>query len=335
MMGSSGGAEAVARPIVTFNCARNYAPGSLEQDMPRLVAACEVRLTEARDGPDLARELAEAQVLVARRDPVGKATFELTPNLRGVVTPGVGVEKVDVQAATELGIVVANSPGNSVTVAESTLLLMLALAKQMPLWIAAARAGQEPTSQMRGMELRGKTLGVVGYGRIGKLVTGLARAFGMRVLAYDPYVAPDGAAELVALDEIFRQSDFVSLHPVLTPETSHLVNAKRLGLMKPTAFLVNTSRGGVIDETALIAALERGQLAGAGLDVFETEPPRTDNPLLRMDNVIGTPHGLSHADESVRRCATMTEDNVLAIVDGRLPPFVVNPKVSWRVQALV
>src|SRR5215467_5653915 len=167
----------MARPIVVFNCARNYEPGSLEQDMPRVVAACDVRLTEARDGPDLARELAEAQVLVARRDPVGKATFDLTPKLLGVVTPGVGVEKVDVQAATDLGIVVANSPGNSVTVAESSLLLMLALAKQMPLWVAAARAGQEPTSQMRGMELRGKTLGVVGYGRIGKIVTGLARAF--------------------------------------------------------------------------------------------------------------------------------------------------------------
>ncbi len=117
------------KPVVVFNCARNYAPGILEQDMPRLMAACDVRLTEARDGPALAYVLADAQVLVARRDAVGKATFDLTPNLRGVVTPGVGVELVDVEAATERGIVVANSPGNSITVAESTLLLMLALAK--------------------------------------------------------------------------------------------------------------------------------------------------------------------------------------------------------------
>jgi D-3-phosphoglycerate dehydrogenase len=101
--------------------------------------------------------------------------------------------------------------------------------------------------------------------------------------------------------------------------------------MKPSGFLINTSRGGVIDEPALIAALQNGQLAGAGLDVFETEPPSTDNPLLHMDNVIGTPHGLSHADESVRRCASMTEENVLAIVDGKLPPYIVNPKVRWRV----
>jgi phosphoglycerate dehydrogenase-like enzyme len=321
----------MARPIVVFNCARNYEPGSLEQDMPRLVAACEVRLTEAKDGPALARELEQAQVLVARRDYVGRATLELARDLRGVVTPGVGVEKVDVNAATELGIVVANSPGNSVTVAESTLLLMLALAKQMPLWMAAAKAGQEPTSQMRGIELRGKTLGLVGLGRIGKLTAGFARAFGMRVLAYDPYVSTSDVAELTSLSEVLSRSDFVSLHPVLTPDTIHLIDAERLTQMKPTAFLINTSRGGVIDEPALIAALQKGQLAGAGLDVFETEPPDPNNPLLHMDNVIGTPHGLSHADESVRRCASMTEENVLAIVDGRLPPYLVNPSVRWRI----
>jgi phosphoglycerate dehydrogenase-like enzyme len=321
----------MARPIVVLNCARNYVPGSLEQDMPRIVERCDVRLTEAKDGPDLARELAEADVLVARRDSVGRATLELAGHLRGIVTPGVGVEKVDVAAATELGIVVANSPGNSVTVAESTILLMLGLAKQMPMWIAAARSGTEPTSGMRGMELLGKTLGLAGLGRIGRVTAGFGRAFGMRVLAYDPYVTSSDLAELVSLEEMLRASDFVSLHTVLTPETHHLINASRLALMKPTAFLINTSRGGVIDETALIDALRQGQLAGAGLDVFETEPPSLDNPLLQMDNVIGTPHGLSHADESVRRCAAMTEENVLSIIDGRLPPYMVNPKVRWRV----
>jgi phosphoglycerate dehydrogenase-like enzyme len=321
----------MARPIVVFNCARNYAPGSLEQDMPRLVAQCEVRLTEARDGPDLAGELADADVLVARRDYVGPATLDLASRLRGIVTPGVGIEKVDVTAATERGIVVANSPGNSVTVAESALLLMLALAKQMPMWIDAARAGTEPTSAMRGMELQGKTLGLVALGRIGRLVAALGRAFGMRVLACDPYVDTSDVAELVSLEEVLRQADFVSLHPVLTPETFHLMNAARLALMKPTAYLINTSRGGVIDELALIEALRQGRLAGAGLDVFETEPPAVDNPLLGMDNVIGTPHGLSHADESLRRCAAMTEENVLAIVEGRLPPYLVNRQVRWRV----
>ena len=320
----------MARPIVVFNCARNYPPGSLEHDMPRLIEACEVRLTEAKDGPDLARELENAQVLVARRDYVGPKTLELTDTLRGVVTPGVGIEKVDVAAATELGIAVANSPGNSITMSEATLLLMLSVAKQMPQWIEKARSGTEPTLSMRGMELHGKTIGIVGLGRIGRLVAGLARAFGMRVLAYDPYVTSSDLAELTTLEQVLRDADFVSLHPVLTPETLHLINAERLALMKPSAYLINTSRGGVIDEPALIEALRNKQIAGAGLDVFETEPPALDNPLLKMDNVIGTPHGLGHAEESLLRCAGMTQENVLALIDGRLPPYLVNPKVQWR-----
>ena len=321
----------MARPVVVFNCARNYTPGSLERDMPRLMEACDARLTEAKDGPDLARELADAQVLVARRDYVGRATLSRVDGLRGVVTPGVGIEKVDVAAATELGIVVANSPGNSITMSEATLLLMLAVAKQLPYWVDQARAGAEPTASMRGMELHGKTLGLVGLGRIGRLVAGLARAFGMRVVAYDPYVAASDQAELTSLETVLAQSDFVSLHPVLTPETRHMIDAERLVLMKPSAYLINMSRGGVIDEPALIAALRNKQIAGAGLDVFETEPPAPDNPLLHMPNVIGTPHGLGHADESLRRCAAMTEDNVLAMIDGRRPPHIVNPGVQWRI----
>src|SRR5919198_2040613 len=274
------GGQPMARPIVVLNCARNYARGSLDQDMPRLVAECDVRLTEAKDGPDLARELKDADALVARRDYVGRATLELADRLRGIVTPGVGVEKVDVAAATELGIVVANSPGNSVTVAETTILLALALAKQITAWIEAARRGRAPDSSMHGLELRGKTIGFVGFGRIGKIAAELARAFGMQTLAYDPYVKESELAELVALDELLRRSDFVSLPPVLTAETFHLINAERLALMKPTAFLINTSRGGVIDEPALIEALRKGQIAGAGLDVFETEPPALGNALL-------------------------------------------------------
>jgi phosphoglycerate dehydrogenase-like enzyme len=181
------------------------------------------------------------------------------------------------------------------------------------------------------MELHGKTIGLVGLGRIGRLVAGLTRAFGMRVLAYDPYVTSSELAELTTLERVLSEADFVSLHPVLTPETFHLLNAERLALMKPTAYVINTSRGGVIDEPALIQALRSKQIAGAGLDVFETEPPALDNPLLKMDNVVGTPHGLGHADESLLRCAAMTEQNVLALIDAQLPPYLVNPSVRWRV----
>jgi D-3-phosphoglycerate dehydrogenase / 2-oxoglutarate reductase len=319
----------MSRSVVLFNCARNFSGiQSIARDMPRLVERCEVRLTDARDGPELVVELALADVLIARRDYVGRNSLAGTTRLRGIVTGGVGVEKVDVLAATEMGIPVANSPGNTVTVAESAILLMLALAKQLPTWVQAAREGIEPTRTMGGLELLGSTVGIIGYGRIGQRTAELCRAFGMNVLAADPYVS---GPELTSLEHVLRQSDFVSLHPVLTPETFHLLNAERLALMKPTAFLINTSRGGVIDEPALIAALQAGRLAGAGLDVFEKEPPERDNPLLSMPNVIGTPHGLSHTDASMHRCAEMTERNVLALLDGQLPPYLVNKSVRWRI----
>ena len=304
----------MSRPIVVFNCARSYDRASLERDLPRVFERCDVRTNDLRDGAELAAELADADDMVARRDWVGRDSFGGAHKLRGIVTPGVGSEKADVDAATELGIVVANSPGNSVTVSEATLLLMLAVAKQLPFWIDKARNSVEPTNEMHGLELRDKTVGIIGLGRIGKLVAGLARAFGMDVLAYDPYVPTSDLARLTSLEEVLSRSDFVTLHPVLTPETRHMINADRLSLMKRTAFLINTSRGGVIDESALIAALQAGQIAGAGLDVFEVEPPAPNHPLLAMPNVIGTPHGLSHADESIRRCASMTEANVIALL---------------------
>jgi D-3-phosphoglycerate dehydrogenase len=321
----------MARPTLLLTGAGYYQPGYLEEHWPRLLERCEIRLTDARDGPELLAQIAEADVLIPRRVDIRREALEAAARLRGIVTPGVGVEKVDVVAATELGIVVANSPGNSVTVAESTILLALALAKQMTTWIQAARDGRAPTSSMHGMELAGRTIGIVGFGRIGKWVAEFARAFRMTVLAYDPYVTESELAELVPLDALLGRSDFVSLHPVLTAETFHMIGAEQLFLMKPTAFLINTSRGGVIDEPALIAALRRGQIAGAGLDVFETEPPELDNPLLKMPNVVATPHALPRTAESFRRCAEMTQENVLALLDGRLPPYIVNKNVKWRV----
>jgi D-3-phosphoglycerate dehydrogenase len=325
----------VARPIVVLNCARYYKPGWIEEHWPLLGERCDFRLTNSPGGPELLEAVADADIIMARRDPLNRDAIEAAGRLRGIVTGGVGVEKVDVEAATELGIVVANSPGNIITVGEATLLLMLALAKNMTTWIEAGRKGIEPTSTMKGMELYGKTVGLIGFGRIGRTVAHLANAFQMKVLAFDPYVTESDLAELVSLEDLLARSDFVSLHPILTRETFHLINAERLALMKPTAYLINTSRGGVIDELALIAALQRGQLAGAGLDVFEKEPPDVDNPLLAMPNVIGTPHGLSHADESFKRQASIAQDSMLALLDGKMPEFTVNKAVQWRLPQLV
>src|ERR671931_1064392 len=206
----------MARPVLLLTGKSYYRDGYIEQHWPLLAERCEIQMTDADRGPELTRLLGQADVVVPRRCTLDRAALEAAGRLRGIVTPGVGVEKVDVAAATELGIVVANSPGNSVTVAESTILLALALAKRMPMWIEAARNQRESTSGMRGMELRGKTLGLVGLGRIGRLTAELGRAFGMRVLAYDPYVPPSDQAELLPLEAVLRESDFVSLHPVLT-----------------------------------------------------------------------------------------------------------------------
>jgi D-3-phosphoglycerate dehydrogenase len=140
----------------------------------------------------------------------------------------------------------------------------------------------------------------------------------------------EGLAEMVPLEELLRRSDFVSLHPVLTPETHHMIGAEQLALMKNTAYLVNTSRGGVVDEAALTRALREGRIAGAGLDVFETEPPDPENPLLAMPNVIATPHALPRTAESLRRCAEMTQESVIDLLDGRLPRYTVNRGVHWR-----
>src|SRR6188508_26369 len=248
----------MARPVVLLTGKEYYQPGWIEEHWPLLLERCDLRLTDERSGPELEALLAEADVILPRRFKTTRQVLEAAPRLRGVVTPGVGVETVDVAAATELGIVLANSPGNIITVAESTILLMLALAKDLVGWMQAARESRAPTSGMHGIELYQKTLGVVGFGRIGRYAAGLARAFGMTVLAYDPYADPGDLAERVSLDELLRRSDFVSLHVVLTPETQHMIGAEQLKQMKPSACLINTSRGGAIDEAALIEALRAG-----------------------------------------------------------------------------
>ena len=322
----------MSRPVALLTWGSWYSQGWIEQHWPRIVERCEIRLTDAReDTPEWREAVADADVMIVRRWNVDDETLQAARKVRAVVTVGVGVEKIDIESATERGIVVANSPGNQITVAEATMLLTLAVSKQMLLWVDAARTGQQPDSSFRGIELNGKTMGLVGLGRIGKRVANLARAFEMNVIAHDPYVTSSDVAELVPFDELLRRSDFVSLHVVLTPETRHMIGARELKLMKPSAYLINTSRGGVIDEAALIEGLRAGEIAGAGLDVFEVEPPATDNPLLSMPNVIGTPHALPRTEEAYARCAAMTEENVIAAIEGRMPPYAVNPDVRWRI----
>ena len=243
----------------------------------------------------LGAELADADALIVRS--ATRVTDELlaqAPRLRIVGRAGVGVDNIDLEAATHRGILVVNTPGSSATsVAEHTLALMLAMARSVPQLNAAMHAGRWEKSGAAGAELRGKTLGLVGLGRVGGEVARRAKALEMRVLAHDPYLNAERAAEwgvqLMPLAEMLGQADYVSLHTALSPATEGLINQATLAQMKRGARLINTARGELVDEAALVEALGSGHLAGAGLDVFAIEPPG-NSPLMALPNVIATPH---------------------------------------------
>jgi len=240
-------------------------------------------------------ELANADALVVRSATKATAALlEKSPKLRVIGRAGVGVDNVDVEAATRRGILVMNTPGgNSISVAEHTFALMLGLARAIPQASASTNAGKWEKSGFSGTELRGKTLGLVGLGRIGTAVAQRARGLEMKVLAYDPYVTPAAAreadVELVALDDLLQRSDVVSLHTSLSAATEKIINAAAIAKMKKGARIINCARGELIDEAALAEALKSGHLAGAGLDTFAQEPPK-NSPLIGLPSLIATPH---------------------------------------------
>ena len=263
----------------------------------------------------LAAELAHADGLVVRSSTrVTDELLEQAPRLRVIGRAGVGVDNIDLDAATRRGILVMNTPGgNATSVAEHTLALLLALARLVPQLNAAIHAGRWEKSGALGVELRGKTLGLVGFGRVGSEVARRARALELRVLAYDPYisegVAEEAGVELVPLDELVSRSDFISLHAALSPATENLINAGSIAKMKRGARLINTARGELVDEAALAEALRSGHLAGAALDVFAVEPPR-NSPLLGLPNVIATPHVAGSTEEAQEEVGTQIAQQV-------------------------
>jgi len=272
-------------------------------DILRAENSWNVVFLPAQKGATVAEEIRDAEALLVRS--ATKVTASLLENagaLRVVGRAGVGVDNVDLDAATKKGIVVMNTPGgNAVSVAEHTLALLLALARRIPQADALMKQGQWEKKKLQGIELRGKVLGLIGLGQIGSEVARHARAFEMEIVAFDPYVSTLLAAEqnvkLAPLEEVLKSSDFISLHASLTPETHHLLNAGTLAQVKPGARIVNCARGELIDEAALLAALESGQVAGAGLDVFEIEPPK-DSRLVNHPHVIATPHIAGSTEEA-------------------------------------
>ena len=244
--------------------------------------------------------------------------LEAAVNLKVVGRAGVGVDNVDVEAATRLGIIVMNTPdGNTKSTCEHTVAMLMALARKIPAAVAHLKAGGWERAKFQGVELHGKTLGVVGLGRIGTQVAIRAKAFGMKIVAADPFMDPAAAKkqdiELASFDQVLRQADFLTVHSPLTPETKGMIGKGQFGIMKKGVRVINCARGGIVDEAALLEAIVSGKVAGAALDVFVDEPP-TNHPLLRRDEVIATPHlGASTVE---------AQENVAAIVAKQVRDFL-------------
>lgn len=258
------------------------------------------------------------------------------PRLKMIVRHGIGYDRVDVQACTAAGVLAANTPdGPTESTAEHAVALLLALAKRLRMADEVMRAGdQSARAALQGIEVRGRTLGVVGFGRIGGRVSEIcALGLGMKVIVHDPFAldAISGCQWVEAvssLDDLLAQSDIVTLHTPLSGATWHLIGARELGMMKKTAYLINVSRGPVVDELALIDALRGGRLAGAGLDVFDPEPPAANNPLFMMAEVIVTPHVAANTGAGTSRMSNSVVDQILQVLNGQRPESLID-EAAW------
>lgn len=278
--------------------------------------------------------LADCDALIVRSAvKVNSDVLAQAPKLRVIGRAGVGVDNVDLPAATASGVLVMNTPGgNAVSVAEHTLALMLSMARSVPQASSSTRSGKWEKKKFLGSELRGKTLGIVGLGSIGREVVKRAKPFEMRILGHDPYVssqtAHDIGLELVSLSELYKQSDYITLHVALTPETDHMLNAEAFAQMKPGARVVNCARGELIDGEALRAAIQDGQIAGAALDVFEKEPPG-ESALLQLEPVVATPHIAGSTEEAQEIVGTRIVEQLVEYLTSGVALNAVNmPAIS-------
>jgi len=313
----------VPTPIVLV--AEELSPAAIEQ----LQSGFEVRHTDGADRGQLLPALADADAVIIRSATTMDAeALAHAPNLRVVARAGVGLDNVDVEAATKAGVMVVNAPSsNIVSAAEHAVGLLLAVARNVPQAAASLRAGEWKRSKFTGAELYQKVAGILGLGRIGVLVAQRLAAFGMQVIAYDPYVPTSRAAQLgvrmVSLDELLAEADFISVHLPRNAETVGLIGERELRLVKPGVRIVNAARGGIVDEHALAMALKDGRVAGAGIDVFATEPC-TDSPLLAFPTVVATPHLGASTHEAQEKAGTQVARSVRLALSGEFVPDAVN-----------
>lgn len=293
----------------------------------------EVRWLHCRTEDEVIAQCAGAEALLVQYAPLTRRALAHLAHCRVIVRYGVGVDTVDLEAAAERGIVVSNVPDyGTQEVADQALALMLCLTRKVALANAQVKRGVWDFRQMQPIfRLQGKTLGIIGCGRIGRAMARRCHALGMRILAYDPYVAPTALPEAVtaaSLESLLRESDVVSLHCPLTVDTSHptrhLLDGARLRLMKPTAYLVNTARGQIVDEGALEKVLAEGRLAGAAFDVLAEEPARADHPLFAHENFLCTPHMAWHSTESAQELKRKAAEEARRVLRGEAPHYRVN-----------
>ena len=315
-----------SKPVVLI--AEELSPATMEALGPDF----EVRHCNGADRGELLAALAAGvdAVLIRSATKMDTEAIAAAKGLKVIARAGVGLDNVEIPAATAAGVMVVNAPtSNIVSAAELAITLLLASARFVSPAHAALRNGKWARSKYTGAEIFEKTLGIVGFGRIGQLVAARMQAFGMNVVAYDPYLAPARAAQLnvrlVDLDELLRVSDFITIHLPKTKETANLIGEEALKKVKPTVRIINAARGGVLDETALYNAIKEGRVAGAGLDVFSTEPC-TDSPLFELDQVVATPHLGASTDEAQERAGIAVAVSVRKALAGELVPDAVNVK---------
>ncbi|MDF9809174.1 D-3-phosphoglycerate dehydrogenase [Aurantimicrobium minutum] len=313
----------MTKPVVLI--AEELSPATIEALGPDF----DVRVVDGTDRPALLEAVHSASaILVRSATQVDAEVLAAAPNLKVIARAGVGLDNVDIKAATAAGVMVVNAPtSNIISAAELTCGHILSLARHIPAAHAALAEGKWKRSAYTGTELFEKTIGIIGLGRIGALIAERMKAFGTKVVAYDPYVTSARAqqlgVQLLSLDELIETSDFITIHMPKTPETTGMIGTAQLKAMKPTAFVINVARGGLIDEDALYEALTNNVIAGAGLDVFVSEPP-TGSPLLGLPNVITTPHLGASTDEAQEKAGISVAKSVRLALSGELVPDAVN-----------
>jgi D-3-phosphoglycerate dehydrogenase / 2-oxoglutarate reductase len=308
---------------------------SIDPEAVRLISSvAEVRILSQPDEAGLLREIAEADALLVRM-PITAEAVRAGKRLRVVARHGVGLDYIPVDVCTELGIPVTFTPdANTESVAEHVIGSMIALAHRIGAADRAIRQGNWSWRDKNvGLDLFGRTLGVIGLGRIGSRVSEVAhQAFRMNVLVHDPYLPPDFAGPRgvtrVNLDELLNRSDFVTIHVPLTPKTKHMLDSDRIGSMKRGSFLINAARGGLVETEALAKALVDHHLAGAALDVLEDEPPRSDNPLLGLENVLITPHSAALTEEAMSRMGMTAAEDIVRVLRGQSAINVANRQIT-------